>query len=98
MSVNEFDTTEHRLIEKIMMGDSAQNVMQTEVFTKVWPMLEERYTEQMLNTAPEDDALRWKLTCKINALREVKNLMTSFITTGKTAKQRRRSSPDRQKT
>lgn len=80
-----------KIREKIAKGDAALRVLNDPVVRDAYSGIEEHYIEQLLQTEPEDDELRWKLVCKVNALRDVQQVMTSVITTAKKADKRRRT-------
>lgn len=81
----------HSIMEKIAAGDAAIRVLNDPVIQAAFTELEAAYTEQLLGTEPTDEQERWYLVCKVNALRDIRNIMTRDVTTGKTADKRRRT-------
>lgn len=79
----------HHLMEQVMEGDAALNVLNNPVIQKAYDGVEAAWTEAMI--LAETDEERNKFRLRIVVLREVRNIMTSAVTTAKQAEQRRRT-------
>ena len=86
---DEYDEA-HAIMEKIAQGEAALRVLNEPVLQQAFTELEAAYTEQLLRVEPTDHDHRWSLVCKINALRDVRNILTRDIVTAKQADKRRR--------
>ena len=71
--------------EKIIRGNRARELLNDEVMTGAYAMVEAQAIEELLAADPLNDALRCVMVERINALRNVKQALVSVVTTGRAA-------------
>jgi hypothetical protein len=76
-----------RKLDNQQMGLQASQVIENPAFKEATKAVRSFYTEQMVNTKPEESEIRDHLHRCIHALTDVETALTAFIQSGKIEKQ-----------
>jgi hypothetical protein len=68
--------------EKLIRGAEAKRILSDPIMRQVFEQIEQNALEQMLECPPDDDDGRYRLTLKVQVIREVRDHLASMHHTG----------------
>ena len=87
MSKRRKSATPKSIEERVAQGNEAETLLQSPVFVEACELLEEKYINQWMNSAWENEEVRDRCYRFLYVLTDVKRELESIINSGKIAKQ-----------